>query len=420
MSEFVRREICEGVAFSHISDDRFKIGRLSVTLTVPLAKETAAAYALLVNILTRSCKEYPDFTALSRKLDSLYGASLYPLVNQMGDHQSLTITVTGIDDQYALDDQSVSSELAQLLCMILFDPNVSGGKFSQEDFEQEKRQLLEDIDAEYSEKRMYAIKRCTEIMCRDEVYAIGRYGSRQDVEALTNESVYKSWEKLLKEARIDITFLGNTDPQKAFESFQQYFVTRPRTFSPIPCAEITPTEVKRIAETEEVSQSKLVMGFRCAYPQDDKEALENSMMSAILGGLPTSKLFLNVREKQSLCYYCSSSVDNNKGIMIIDSGVETANIENAEQAILEQVNNLKNGIITDSELEDAKLALKNSALSALDNLGAMQSFYLARRLRKGAMSPLEAAAYVDSITKEKIIALAKKLELDTVYSLVGN
>ncbi|MBR2176672.1 MAG: insulinase family protein [Clostridia bacterium] len=420
MSEFVRKNICDGVAFGSIRDDRFKIGRISATLIVPLSRNTAAANALLSCVLTRSCKKYPDFTALSRKLDSLYGAALYPSVRQTGDYQALTITATGIDDQYALDGNSVSSELAELLCSILFEPNVTDLRFDEEDVEQERRQLIENIDAEYSEKRLYAVKRCIEVMCRDEVFSVGRYGSRQDVEKLTNENIYDAWQTLLKEARVELTMLGNTDPQNAYEGFAGYFGGLPRTVRTVPHIDVHPKEVKRVAETEEVSQSKLVMGFRSARPATDAQALENSLMSAILGATPTSKLFLNVREKKSLCYYCVSRVDNDKGIMLIDSGVETENIEKAEQAIMEQVNSLKNGNITDSELEDAKLAMKNSVMSSLDNLAAMQSFYLTRLMRNDPLSPLEAFKLIDGITKNRIVELAQQIEPDTVYSLVGN
>ena len=181
MEGLIRREICEGVTFNSIVDDRFKIGRLSVTLLVPLSRSTAAANVLLSCVLTRSCQKYPDFTSLNRKLNELYGAALYPMVRRIGDFQAITISASGLDDRYTLDNESVSSELAELLCAILCEPKLINGHFDEEDVEQERRQLLEDIDAEYNEKRVYAVNRCIEKMCRDELFAIGRYGTREDV-----------------------------------------------------------------------------------------------------------------------------------------------------------------------------------------------------------------------------------------------
>lgn len=420
MSDFIRKNICNGVTFGSVTDDRFKIGRLSATLIVPLSKETAAANALLSCVLTRSCKKYPDFTALSRKLDSLYGAALYPSVNQIGDYQTLTISVTGIDDRYALDGESVSSELAELLCSILFEPNIVDGHFVDDDVEQERRQLIENIDSEYNDKRLYAIKRCIELMCKDELYSIGRFGSKEDVEKLTHENIYSAWKNLLNSSRVELTMLGNSDVQKAYEGFEKYFKERPRTFNETNHQEVTPKKVIHESETEDVSQSKLVMGFRCSYFKNDEDCLANSLMSAVLGGTPTSKLFLNVREKESLCYYCVSRVDNNKGIMLIDSGVETKNIEKTEEAALKQLNALKNGAVTDSEIDNAKLAIKNSLMSSLDNLGAIQSFYTSKIMRENRLSPLKAAEAVDRITKDKIVELAQSIELDTVFALRGN
>ena len=420
MSEFVQRKICEGVTFGSITDDRFKIGRLSATLLVPLSRQTAAANALLSCVLTRSCRKYPDFTSLSRKLNSLYGAALYPSVRQMGDCQALTIAVSGLDDIYTLDGEAISAELADLLSSIIFDPNVNDGLFSEEDIEQERRQLIESIDSEYNDKRYYAIKRCIESMCSDELYSIGRFGSRQDVESLTNADVYSAWKRLLSEARVELTMLGSASPDKAYEGFSEYFGDKPRMITELVHMDIIPGEVKYVSENQELSQSKLVMGFRCNFDEDDRAALENSLMSAVLGGTPTSKLFINVREKQSLCYYCVSRVDNNKGILLIDSGVETENIEKTKDAVLEQLELLKKGDISDEELINAKLAVKNSLMSSLDSLAALQNFYIGGIMRKNQLTLARAAEFTDGIPKERIIELANKVQLDTVFTLKGN
>ncbi len=419
MSDFIRRSICDGVAFSNITDDRFKIGRLSATLISPLKKETAAANALLSCVLTRSCKKYPDFTALNKKLDSLYGVSLYPSVRQIGDYQAVTISSSGIDDKYALDDISVSSEMAELLCSILFEPAAENGLFSDEDIEQERRQLLENIDAEYNDKRLYAIRKCVELMCDGEAYSIGRFGRREDVEALKNEDVYSAWKQLLDNARTEFTMLGNSDPENAYQMFSKYFGNTPRKIESIPVVNKVPGKVKRGKIREELSQSKLVLGLRSAYFEEDEDCLANSLMCIVLGGTPTSKLFLNVREKESLCYYCASRMDNNKGIMLIDSGVESENIEKTEESILRQLDLMQKGEVTEEELDGAKLALKNALMSSLDSLAALQGYYIGGILRKGQLSPEKAASVVDKISRERVIELANCLRLDTVFALRG-
>ncbi len=420
MSDLIRKDICEGVAFNSIVDKRFKKSRISATLVAPLNKKTAAANALLSYVLTRSCRKYPDFTVLSRKLDELYGAALYPSVRRQGDLQLISFSAAGLDDRYSLNGESVSSELADLLCSIIFDPALTDGKFNTEDLEQERRQLIDAIDADFNDKRIYAINRCIECMCRNEPFSIGRFGSREDVSKLTQDDVYYAWQQLLENSRTELAMLGSADPQNAYDRFKTYFENKPRRMTASTVIIDKPEEVKHITETEEISQSKLVMGFRTACPDTKEKYVTSSLMSAILGGTPTSKLFVNVREKQSLCYYCASSVDNAKGIMLIDSGVETKNIEKTEDAVLEQIRLLKNGCITDEELSAAKLALKNAYISSLDSLAALQSFYINGILCNLPMAPLEAASIVENITKEQVTELAKQIQPDTVFSLIGN
>ena len=383
-------------------------------------RKTAAANALLSCVLTRSCKKYPDFTALSRKLSSLYSAAIYPSVRRIGDYQVIAISASAIEDRYSLDGETISAELAELLCSIIFEPNMINGSFSEEDVEQERRQLIENIDAEFNDKRTYAVNRCVEIMCREEPFSIGRFGSRSDVENLTQEDIYNAWQHLLKNARVEITMLGSSDPDSAFEKFREYFKDKPRKTSNKSITVSETGDVKRIAETEDVSQSKLVMGFRCKYPETKRECIASSLMSAVLGGTPTSKLFVNVREKQSLCYYCASRVDNEKAMMLIDSGVETENIEKTETAVMEQLKELVKGNISEDEINSAKLALKNAYISCLDSLPALQSYHIGRVNRGDGLTPEESAEIVETITKDEIVQLAQYIRLDTVFSLIGN
>ncbi len=420
MSGFVRKEICEGVSFNEMTDHRFKVGRLSITLLVPLNRETAAANALLSCVLTHACRQFPDITALNRKLNSLYGAALYPSYQRIGDFQAITIAASGLDDRYTIDNESVMSELAELLCEILFAPKIIDGHFDEEDVEQERRQLLEDIDAEYNDKRTFAVNRCIEIMCSDELFSIGRCGNREDVKKLTQQKLMTAWKTLLDRARIEITMIGSTDTAPVYERFCSHLKGKSRKISGKTAIVSAPDSVRRVVETDEISQSKLVMGYRCAYPQNNKEIVASTLLSAVLGGTPTSKLFQNVREKQSLCYYCACHIDKEKAILLIDSGVETDNISKTEEAITRQVELLKRGDITDEELITAKLAVKNAYISSLDSPASIQSFFIGNLLRPEPLSPMEAADLVESVTKEELLELASQIQLDTVFSLVGN
>lgn len=419
MAEIIREKIADGVYFNFIPDSRFKTVRITVSLFLQIAKDTSAANALAASLITRSCKAYPDFTSLARKLDELYGASLFSTVRKLGEIQELRFTVSGIDDKYSLDDVKISKELTELLCSALFEPNVKNNAFIESELAGERRQLIEELDSEFNEKRLYAVKRCTEIMCENEPFSVSRIGTKENLSAVTGEEVYKAWTNAIDSAKIELYMLGDTDPKNALKAFKKAFEGKNRAIGLSTMLIKKADEVKRVTERQDVTQSKLVMGFRTPYAEPYTDVSAVKLMCAVLGGTPSSKLFANVREKMSLCYYCAARYNPNKGIMIIDSGVETANIKKTESAVLDQLKAMQAGDITDEEIDAAKLALKNSYITSLDSLASIENFYLSQTFHREMLSPEESAKRIMSVTKEEIIEAANAVSLDTVYVLTG-
>ena len=420
MSKIERQQITDAVTFNTIKESRFKTMRISVNAFLPLSKATAADNALMSLVMTRSCNKYPDFTLLSRKLSSLYGASLSSGFRKMGDTQVLTFSISGLDDRYALDDDVISKELSQLLCDVLFDPFITDNAFDSTECEQERRQLIDMIDSEFNEKRVYAHQRAIATMCADEAYGIPRYGDRQSVESTTPDSLCKAWQNMLASARFEIIFVGDSDSSIAIDVFKSRLADIKRT----PAA--LTNDIKRGAdavknenEDMELSQSKMILGFRTGVAEPDSDVMATRLMCAVLGGTAHSKLFCNVREKLSLCYYCSSSYIRQKGIMLVESGVERDNIEKAKTAILAEIKAMQNGDITDEEIESAKMSMANSFVSACDTVGGINSYYLSQMLDGTVYTPSQAVDKVNSVTKEDVIRCANNLTLDTVYTLTG-
>ncbi|MBR2109019.1 MAG: insulinase family protein [Ruminococcus sp.] len=414
-------EIYEGVVFNSISVNRFKTMKLAVNIFQPLNAETAAVNALLCYMLVRCCKKYPDFTTLSKKLGSLYGAELNGSVSKMGDMQCLNISVSGLDDRYALDGECVSEQLGELLCEVLFNPKVENGCFDEADMLQEKRQLLDMIDSEFNDKRTYASQRLIEIMCADELYGVNRCGTKEQINALTTADVYNAWRDMLKNAHFEFTYVGGSNPQKAINIIDNSFKEISRT--PIELSNdvvYTVPKENEVIEEMDVAQSKLEIGIRTACAEPEKEATATRVMCAILGGTATSKLFTNVREKKSLCYYCVSRFYRLKGIMVIESGVETDNIEAAKSAILNEIDEIKKGNISEFEINSAKLAIVNSFRSIVDTVTGITSWYSTQLMDASVDTPEQAAAKINAVTKDEIIAAANKLQLDTVYVLKSN
>ena len=418
MDSIKRKEIANGVFFNSIKDSRFKTMRISANALVPLSADAASSNALLFGVLSHSCKAYPDFTVLSKKLSSLYGADLTVSVRKAGDCQALTITASGLDDRYAFEGESVARELSLLLCSVIFEPNVTDGAFDEGEVEQERRQLLDVIDSEFNDKRIYANDRLIKNMCANEVFGLNRYGTAEKIKEATVQSLYSVWQNLLKNAKFEIMFIGDSASEKAEEVFKNAFSKVQREPYKLSTQVVRSAEtVKHISEEMELSQSKLVMGFRTDIAVPDKEVNAARLMCAILGGTANSKLFCNVREKQSLCYYCAARYDKLKGIMTIDSGVEGDNINKAEKAILKEVEDMKNGKITDFEMDSTKLAVVNSFRATNDTVSGIESWY-ANQLFEGDFKSIEqVSAEINEVTKEQIVKAAQRLTLDTVYVL---
>ena len=419
---FSHCEISNGVNFNVIKDERFKTGRISVTMFLPLDGKTASSYALLPFVLTNSCRKYPDFTSLNQKLADLYGASLFSDVCKIGDMQALTVSVSFLDDKFALDEENLSSQLTQLLCDILFDPLLENGAFKQENVEQERRQLIELIDSEYNDKKILAKTRCEQLMCKDEKFGISRLGDKETVSRLTPEDIFDAWKTVLKTARIEIMALGDLNENSALEVFKNAF-SKIKRENIVNCeTQIVKTaqKVKEQYENLDIAQSKLVMGFRTHAALQDDEVMPVRVAVALFGATPQSKLFLNVREKLSLCYYCSAKYDRNKGIMLVQSGVEKKNLEKAKDEILNQLDEIKNGNFTDAELDDTKRSLANSYRTIGDFLSGLENFYLSQAFDDEFLPPEQFIEKMYKVSREQVINAAKLITLDTVYALVGN
>ena len=418
MPELKFRKFAENITATNLIDTKFKTMRISINMVVPLDMDYASLNALFPNIVTRVTKDYPDYRSLSRYLSSLYGASLSTGIFKIGDNQVLNFAVSGISNKYALENENMAARLTDLLCSAVFDPLTDDdGYFPEESIHQEKRQLIETLDANFSDKKSYAMRRCLEIFYEGEPAAVSRYGTRESVKKADRESVMNAWVKVMREARIELFVSGDCDFSSVCRTFASYLDF---DRSPVILGNritLSVGEVKEVTESMKVVQSKLVMAFRTGVTQEDSAATK--VMSVLFGGSSTSKLFMNVREKMSLCYYCHSRVSDVKGAMFVESGVETANIEAAKAAILEQLQDVRDGKFTDDDLRHAKLAMINSYRSVGDSLYAMENWYLNQIFNNEVISAPEMSDVISRITRVNVIEAARKVKLDTVYVLKG-
>lgn len=412
-----RVKIANSVYFSGITDERYKTNRISINLIMPLDKETASANAIVPSILTRGNKSYPDFMKLTKKLHALYGAVLSNTVGKLGDAQVCTISISGIDDAFALSGENLTEEMSSILIECLLNPVLEDGLFTDKNFNLEKNNLIDQIDAEINDKRTYAINRASAILCEDEPYGIGRYGSKKSAEKLTNTMAYDAYKKMLSDSRIEIVFVGCGDYNNARTVFEKAFAAFDRSDAKMPATALSKPKTEPLTHTEklQVNQSKMVLGFKTDC--DDVSAMR--LMTALYGGTPTSKLFMNVRERLSLCYYCVARYDRIKGLMLVDCGVENDNIEKAKDEILAQLESVKQGDFTDADIENDKLSLLNSFKTIGDAASAVEGWYVAQIYSGTSFTPEEEGEKLSNIGKDEIVNAAKSLNLDTIYILTG-
>ena len=406
-----------------MQDAKFKNNYLSVNFELPLRRETAAVYALLPMVLRRGCREYPDMTALNRRLKELYGARLDGGVSKRGEMQVVTFFVEALDDAYALEGEPLLALSAGLLKSLIFDPATVNGCFREEDVAIERRNLMDLIDSQLNDKRYYASQRLKEEMCRDENYGTFEYGTREAARAVTPARLYRAWLDMMAGAQVEIFHVGPGDASGCRELLRGAFSSLIRK-EPLRCDTRVirePGEVRTAQERLPVTQAKLCLGFRAGVATPDKDVSAMQLACVVLGGSPHSKLFANVREKMSLCYYCFARYERRKGLVFIESGIEESNFATARDEILHQLAELQDGNVTDDELKFAALSLQNSYRELADTATAVAGWYFAQAADGyGTRTPAQASDEIMALTKEGIVRAARNIRLDTVYLLAGS
>lgn len=413
--------ISEGVDGLFVKNERFNTTSISFNFYLPLEKETAASYALLPFVLTTCGEKYPDFSVLNYRLERLYGAQLDAVAEKLGDYQLLKLRMSVINDKYTFESESLIKRACDMLLSLIFEPKAENGAFCADDLAREKRKAIEHVKGEMSEKRVYAKNRLIEEMYKGSCYGTPKCGTVEDIEAITEASLYKMWQKMLATAYIRVQVIGAAVPQGLFEEIDRRFENTER-YNITDCTKSQPTAAadkpRTVTERQAIQQGKLVMGFSSDTAGDDDNTMPLMVMTDIFGGGPYSRLFDNVREKMSLCYYCSASSSRVKGLITVESGVEGQNAEKAEKAISEQLEIMKKGEFTDFEFSSSVKSLRDSLNSYNDSQPLLDLWYALKAVNKNLYSPEDIAEKISAVTRDEIIAAANGVKLHTVYKLL--
>ena len=334
--EVKRWELMPHVYLTYLPARKFKTGVLSAQFITPLAKETASYNALLPAVLHRGTMRCPDMEQLAAAMDRLYGAQISPTIRKRGETQCLGFVASFIDDRFVSRNEPLLEPAAELLGELLLDPVTRGGRFLQEYVEGEKANLADAIRSIRNDKRDWADLRLLQEMCRGERYGVDKFGSIARVEKITNQTLFRYYQELLSTAHLELFYCGSADYERVKGALSRALapLMRGRVVPPVVAEKCSAPETPReITERMDVTQGKLSMGWRVGT--NDASAM--MLANLIFGGYSNSKLFLNVREKLSLCYYASSSYHRSKGIVTVSSGIEHGDVETAKREILAQL-----------------------------------------------------------------------------------
>lgn len=418
------KRLAQGVELACVRTDQFKTGLFSVTLAVPLRRETAAAGALIPEVLYRGSRRWPDIESISAAVDGLYGASFGPAVRQRGEIQCVSFLCSFIDDCYALDGSAVLEPAAELTGEMLLDPVVENGVFRRDYVKSEGANLADRIRARINDKWSWSVFRLFQEMCAGEAYSVDKLGTAEEALTMTPEELWAAYRSLLARARVIFYYGGSADLNRVEDAVRQAF--RPLLTDRDVClncqvAAEPKGPTRTVEEIMDVGQGKLALGLRTggivAYSPDYPALL---VCNALYGGCSNSKLFANVREKLSLCYDASSSIDKLKGLMVVTAGVETASLDQTQEVILAQLEAICRGDFSGEELNAAVRTAANGLRSRRDSQGCLEDDCVTALLSGGQTDDGTALIRaVEQVTADDVVRAAQKLKLDTVYRLAG-
>lgn len=414
---YKREVIGDKIGFSTIIDEKFNTCSVFVKFITEQRTETASANALADELMVMTNSRYRTTAEMSNALAELYGAVISYDVNKKGNAQLINIYSSWICNRFALENEDITAEMAAILHDCIFSPNVENGGFDSRNFGIAQRDLIDTINSQFNDKSVYAMSQANQIAFRGEPSGVQIFGTAEQVENLTPEQTFSAYKALLETAQIEIFFVSPEEDDTIINMFRESFAEirrNPSEFAIISRSQ--PKEVPEQVEEEfDVNQSKMVLTFKSQ--SDDTFAL--ILFNFIFGGSPVSKLFRNVREKMSLCYYCSSRYNLDKNCLTVESGVDRNNIEKAYDEIMHQLDEMKQGNITDEEIQSALLMMDNIYSATGEKPSQWAVWYFNRFCTDNIMTPQEYYSNFLDVTKERLQKAASSFIFDSSYYMLN-
>jgi len=408
-----------GIDVHILPTPKFKTTTIVAMIQQELSEASVTKTALLALVMKRATERFPDTKRLREHLDFLYGAIFDVDVVKKGERQILHVYMEVPNEKFLSDQTTLLEQAVQFVGDMLARPYREGNGFAEKYVSAEKESLRKRIESLLDDKMKYANQRITAEMCKGEPFALLVNGRVEDLPGITGENLYQYYQELISHNPIDLFVVGDVEQNKVMDYVQKHIQLprqQPRTLS-AGNVQKQVAEVREVIERLDVSQAKLNIGCRThiTYRDDDYPAL--AVYNGILGGFPHSKLFVNVREKASLAYYAVSRLESHKGILMMMSGIDAANYEKAVSIIKEQLELMREGRITEEEMNQTKATLANQYRELSDSARMMVEFAY-NGIVSGRKRQLgELLRQMQDVTVDDVRRVADKVQMDTIYLL---
>lgn len=410
-----------GIKVYQIKTDKFKTNSVNIFFNDNLSRENASKNALLPAVLRRGSVNYPTIQDISLQLEELYGAAFDCGITKKGENQIIQFYLDFISDKYANGEADLTSKAFDLLFEIITKPVTEKGVFKEEYLEQEAKNLKELIESRVNDKVQYGVDKCLEVMCENEPFGIFDYGNIEDIGSINASNLYEHYKYFLETLPVYVFISGDINEEKTgyiIDKLKQIKRGDIKNLKEV-SIESHVSKVREVTEQMNVNQAKLSIGFRTNTSPNSENYYKLMLYNSILGGGIHSKLFQNVREKNGMAYYVFSRLEKFKGLMVISGGIEINNKDKAYEVIMKQLEDMKNGIISDYEFESSVKSIETGIKSLKDSQLQVVDFNLSQTIAGTKDSPDDIIEKVKKVTRQDVMDIAKNIEMDTVYFLTS-
>lgn len=403
---------------------KFKTIQMVAKFKAPLSKSTITKRALIPFLLQQGPEKYPDKEQFQKKLDDLYGAGLSIDGAKKGNHHILSFRFEVANQQFLSGESSILDEAISLFNEVIFHPNVNEDGFDLTIFEREKETLKKRIQSVEDDKMSYANMRLIDEMCQGELYRLHVHGYEEDLESLTAKNLHDYYQELLGQDELDVFLLGDFDTDDIKRRFTSVVNRKEQANDSTSAEEQEETATSQqkpqeVIEKQAIQQAKLHLGYRTKTTFQDEDYFALHVFNGLFGGFPNSKLFINVREKNSLAYYAASRIESHKGLLLVFSGIAPEDYHKAREIIELQMSEMKEGHFSESDVDETKELIVNQLLETLDNPQGIIEMLYQQVIGEKNLTPEQLIDGIKQVTKEEVTHVAQKIEEDTVYLLTS-